>query len=197
MLPIPTKVTSWAKREGSDIKEVTCEACGQQYVYLLRRTVYVPWDFSIWHNNKLAWKSAGMEADLKLRDALRNGYGDVPCPHCGWIQNHMFKMARNKRAAIPFYAGLLVLLVPVLFGVYVAVTVINPAVERGQAVDFRPYAMIAAPLLAVSLVFTTWAWRCATWWNPNSASVEARLRRARKLALTREAYLELLKANEG
>jgi hypothetical protein len=196
MIHIPTGFTSWVNRAGSVLKEVTCEACGQEYVYLYQKRERITWRFSLFHDNKMAWQHAGLQADRRLADALSQSCGEVPCPHCGWVQTHMFGAARRKKATYPVCAGLFLLAVSGFVIFCMALATIYPTTPTSQPGYLIRYGLPAIATLLAALAMLGCAWRDAHWWDPNSASVEARLKRAAKVAVTKDAYLELLKANE-
>jgi hypothetical protein len=80
--------------EGSVIKDVTCEKCGQTYSYSMSRIV-------TGIEKVLFSSSQGPEKALKkaranLAKALETEHDDVPCPACAWHQSSHVAFARSQ-----------------------------------------------------------------------------------------------------
>src|SRR5690349_15949029 len=110
-IPIPsTRYT--ATVEGSVIKDVTCEKCGQTYSYSMSRIVSGI-------EKVLFSSSRGPERALKkaranLAKALETEHDDVPCPACKWhqsshvayVRNQSYPQLKNLAAVFFIFAGL-------------------------------------------------------------------------------------------
>ena len=88
-----------ANVSGSTIKHVTCERCGEAYVYVLSRSG-AAWGRS-WL--RLDMDAASQRAATKARSSLdhqlSNGCDRVACPDCGWYQRNMVRKTRIIRLA--------------------------------------------------------------------------------------------------
>ena len=85
-----------AARTGSMVKQMRCEKCGGDFSYeVVRRTMGVahsPYGL----RNKAAQAEALNVAAKKLVKKLKSAVDPVPCPKCGWFQEHMVKELRRR-----------------------------------------------------------------------------------------------------
>jgi hypothetical protein len=84
-----------SEQRGSTIKTVTCERCGKEYSYSLKRTGRGR------GTNFLLGSSGSSEAASRAQSSLlhklANDCDPVPCPKCGWYQEHMVQKARTLK----------------------------------------------------------------------------------------------------
>lgn len=93
LIHIPSTLYT-ATAEGSVVKAVTCERCGQTYSYHMSRVV-------TGHHKVPFSSSRGPEKTLKkaqagLAKALETEHDDVPCPECAWHQDAHVASARSR-----------------------------------------------------------------------------------------------------
>ena len=83
-----------ATAEGSVIKDVTCERCGQTYSYRMSRRVtgFHKVHFFVSRGPEKALK----KARANLAKALETEHDDVPCPECGWHQPAHIASVRSR-----------------------------------------------------------------------------------------------------
>jgi hypothetical protein len=112
----------YSTRLGAQVpKLVTCEECGLEYVYLMKRTAEGEGTSLLFVDNAGAQNRAAQEAHEALIYKLQTSCDAVPCPACGHYQEHMIPRARYHHnrwmlkaglALVPFAAiGMLVAMV--------------------------------------------------------------------------------------
>ena len=94
---IPIGVRYRALAEGSVARFVTCEQCGQGYGYWLDRTTMGTASSYFLIGRDGASQRAWDRAKDTLRRRLQTECDAVPCPHCGWYQEHMIAQARHEK----------------------------------------------------------------------------------------------------
>jgi hypothetical protein len=90
-----------ATRSGSVTKAVRCENCTLSYEYEMRRTVTL--------RGEATRDALAREAEWRLQKQLAQECDLVPCPSCGWYQQHMVE--RMRRQALRHVPGWVVPLV--------------------------------------------------------------------------------------
>src|ERR1700689_2583979 len=95
MAPIPYALVFQASAQGSVPKLVECDQCQFEYVYLLSRSVETEQTSLLFLDNERAREDAERLARTYLQESLDQGCEVVPCPKCGWVQEHMVQRARE------------------------------------------------------------------------------------------------------
>jgi hypothetical protein len=174
-------------------RQVSCESCGKDYVYFIDPTT----------TGEV--RSKALFADLEAEELAANEVRQLsqkeidrlrpvaPCPHCGWIQKSMFKAARSQSRQYFLIAGIVVVLIAVLFLV-VAVNVANSPEQMQKMVQNKGESsritlwLIPALLFVAGFSLCVWEYFRTWQWDPNSQPVEKRLQLAQNLSLTMERY---------
>jgi hypothetical protein len=88
-----------AELSGTKVKHISCQKCGDNYVYVLRRTGEGTGKSVLWLDNDGARGSADTSARQDLHAKLAKGVDPVACPACGWYQKTMVAAVRARRRA--------------------------------------------------------------------------------------------------
>jgi hypothetical protein len=186
-----------ASVQGTTIREVLCENCGEKYHYRLSRVAYgyvhAPYDIG----GSTAKKRAMERAKQRLRRKLDEDVDPVPCPECGWYQWAMVPLLRRSRLRwmrpLALWS-LVAVLVPFTIGV---VGVIN-ARTPSEAPAWTNYAWVAAGLVILLCpAIYILRWVLNLFYDPNrSIEQRERILRGRAVALTPEE-VEDLKRQQG
>ncbi len=96
MVHIPTGREYTATLESAVPKAVTCEQCGREYFYLMRRQASGSASSPFFLDNRGASQRARERAEEELRQALETECDPVPCPECAWYQSHMVPTIRRS-----------------------------------------------------------------------------------------------------
>jgi ribosomal protein S27E len=96
LIPIPTGRKYQATIVGRQFREVTCENCGSQYVYVVKAVGGGSGSSPMFLNNDGARAHAVGAARMQVERRLRELHLPVPCPDCGWYQ-HMVQIRRRRR----------------------------------------------------------------------------------------------------
>src|SRR5262249_28746596 len=112
VIPIPYAKEYTATLEGAVYKLVHCEKCQAEFAYEMRREGGGFGDSLFFFPNKSAQERALSKAQDDLRRRLEKECDPVPCPECGWYQEHMIPVIRRKyqfwmtiAAALLLFAG--------------------------------------------------------------------------------------------
>jgi hypothetical protein len=175
-----------ATEQGTTVKEVTCEGCGSEYVYQLRRAVHGRVTTFLVRDDK----AATTHALAGLDRLLQTDFDPVPCPQCGWYQRAMVSRLKQLRtrglwtptivllplaAALGAFGGLITLLAKLPGGPPSEVGIVLLALSGAGAV------------LGVGLPL--WRLLSSWWYDPNLEDVDARIRRGQARAVNKAAYL--------
>lgn len=82
--------------EGSAVKVVICEQCGQDYVYIVTRKATGEGSSVLFLDNSGAQRRAQDRAMKTLQAELDKAIEPVPCVSCGWLQQDMVREARKR-----------------------------------------------------------------------------------------------------
>ena len=86
----------FALRDGAALKDVRCEDCGDEYVYVMQRT-YTGAAVSITGLlREDAEETARNRADAGITRLLEADCDGVPCPSCGYVQQQMVRKVRRE-----------------------------------------------------------------------------------------------------
>ena len=93
-IPVPVYVGQNIKATlvGRQIREVTCEHCGQQYVYFIKAIARGEATNHYYLDEEKAKSRALRAANYELQVQLRDAHLPVWCPDCGRYQRHMLQI---------------------------------------------------------------------------------------------------------
>jgi RNase P subunit RPR2 len=97
LIPIPHGKKFTATMTGREIREVKCEKCGAEYVYIVQVRAKGSGFSPLFLDDDRAWARAGKEAKQRVKQQLRGLHLPIPCPNCGWYQKHMVELLRKRR----------------------------------------------------------------------------------------------------
>ncbi len=167
----------WSRARGRAAKQVTCEECGAEYVYLLEREAVGEGSSPFFLDKRGAERRAAKRAERELARKLEAECDVAPCPKCGRIQADMVRMAKGERLRWLIPLGLIV------GGLGVLLAVLNVWVPEAEI----PWSLIAPVAgLGAAVLLARFAVVSAT--DPNDAHVEQRLALAQRTSLTREEF---------
>ncbi len=120
LIHIPSTLYT-ATAEGSVVKEVTCERCGQTYSYDLSRIV--TGSHKVPFSSSRGPEKALTKARANLAKALETEHNDVPCPECGWhqpahiasVRSGLYPELKNLAGAFFIFAGFALAFILVIF----------------------------------------------------------------------------------
>jgi hypothetical protein len=180
-----------ASVEGKVPRFVTCEQCGHAFGYWLKRTGAGSASSYLGIGMIGGRERASSRAEDNLEQRLRTECDAVPCPSCGWYQEHMIEQTRHERYGWLVRVGWLLFAVAVFAFVFggCLVTALDkiPAltgIARGtQAVALLAlFAPLAGHLLRQQL---------SARYDPNADDVEERKQRGNKRAMKPKEYARL------
>ncbi|HYT88708.1 MAG TPA: hypothetical protein VEL76_08370 [Gemmataceae bacterium] len=136
-------------------------------------------------DNQGAQGRAASRAEAALRYKLEIAYDVVPCPACGWIQQHMFPKARRAFRAWMRQLGVILLFLFMLVALPAAVIVAHLRPGPAPVIIFGVIAAtvlcgIAAVTLLIGKVIQS------NRYDPNGTDQESRIREGRSRGLLRE-----------
>jgi hypothetical protein len=191
---IPIQVTTYtAKIEGKALREVTCESCGQEYVYVLHIRVKGTSAHPYGVNASAGPENARADAEAKYRKRLKDAVDLAPCPRCGWIQENMHALARRMKGTD--YLQLLVGFVAFFAGIGLLGLLPFWGVLEDLYRVIIPIGLAVIMLAALAVFFRRLV--ADRRWHPNDAPAERRLAIAAKISIPREEYLKALQRQEG
>lgn len=178
------------------VKKVRCEECGYRYAYNLERTgVGTGADFFFGIREKCAEADAERDATRSVKSQLRSSVDVVPCPECGWVQEHMLPRARYMHLMwmwkYPWYvpSGCLVAMIAfLLLGAFA-----NKAIRAPQAGNvLGSLAILFGGLMVLSGIATAVLgvvkYVLSQGYDPNKLPVGERIERGKELAWTPTEY---------
>lgn len=80
--------------EGSCLKSVECEVCGERFEYEVHREALGEDSFGWSETARL--RNARLNAEKNLVKALAAAAEPIPCPGCGWMQQSMVEAVRGR-----------------------------------------------------------------------------------------------------
>jgi hypothetical protein len=180
--------------EGMALREVICENCGQEYLYLLEAQVRGSSSHLYDIGSRDGPTKAYADAEAKLAKQLEDGVDDAPCPRCGWVQNHMLPISRRRRKTDPVL--LVGLLSTVGASIVILVFLLTWAVDKKDA---GPVMLFGLSILVGPIALPVTIWRCLVdrRWSPNNSPVARRLAIAEEISITREEYLQMVQRGKG
>jgi len=174
--------TYTATVRGAVLKRVTCEGCGERYVYAMERTARGQGTSAYMLDNRGAERRSSAAADKTLRRMFERECDIVPCPACGTVQEDMVRTSRSGHRRWLLRAGIWMILAAGGLGFVNWVSGMEG--PRYQFLSWPAYAVIAmlGPAALVVRAFLQAAH------DPNDEPVEQRIEDGRARALTEEEY---------
>jgi hypothetical protein len=168
-------------RTGSVLKNVQCENCYTNYVYMMQETLII--------RRHSSQEDVDRQAEAAVQKKLAEGCEPVPCPACGWYQSQMIahiRRVKRRRSSVP---GLV--LTPVGFLVFSAsgLHFLDPKFDNPvekMAVGFLALAALGAFL--TGLGFSVVTYLRGALHNPNATDQESRICLGQSLALRKEEF---------
>jgi hypothetical protein len=194
MIPIPVGEQPTAIQQRHVPRCVTCESCGQEYVYLLDDKAVE--DLARFFPAVAAEEFMAERPTSLVAAAVTRAV--APCPRCGHIQRDMAGLTADTRRPYLFVAGIVVLFVAALFFFYLMSNLANAAARPAEDDTRTAWSWLIEGLLVASgvgLLLGDWIRRRR--WDPNSQPVATRLKLAGTVSLTKEAYSALLAASDS
>jgi hypothetical protein len=173
VIPIPTGIDYTSMIHGTMHKFVPCEQCGVEYVYLLERIASGSSSSFLFLDNSGAEERASAKADAALRRKLERGVDAVPCPKCGWYQDHMIPAARRAHRLWMLILGACLTIGVLPLGLIGAL--LNSNENAGPTIPWFTFqvGLAAIAILGIGLMIVK---LIAGWcFDPNSQPVEARI----------------------
>jgi len=97
---IPTGMKYTTTLVGREKRDVTCEKCKAEYVYIVSAQGSGTGHSVLFLDEDGAKTRAAGEAYNSMRKQLRHLHLAVPCPVCGWYQEHMVRILKRRRLKI-------------------------------------------------------------------------------------------------
>jgi hypothetical protein len=126
------------KVRGSTVVGTRCQQCGEKYHYQLKRAA--------WGQNPSKTMAREM-AQKQLRGKLRNDIDPVPCPDCGWFQEEMVLLLRERRLRWLRALGIACVALGMALGLGVAIWAQEQLVSPTVATLLAALAIAVVPLL--------------------------------------------------
>jgi hypothetical protein len=189
MIPVPVFWTQYtATVQGRRLKNVACENCSTEYVYVIEREA-VSASTSMYGLNNTG-VAAATAAGETLSAVLENDFDPVPCPACGHYQRYMFPKVLGN-TGLWARVGMLV---AVFIGCLVAVSAVLRSVTylqqksddtfRRMATAWSAVLILCLTAFGLSLVNKIKIRR----FNPNVGDPQARIAIGRIRAVTRAEF---------
>lgn len=199
MIEYTTSVT------GRAVKAVTCEQCGHEYLYLVRRKGTGTAEGFLLFSDPDGMGSAEAErlAQKAVEKELAAAVEIVPCPQCGRVQAAMVQEARVRHLAWLRVVALIAFALGFIAGAVgfvatMAGSIDNPLPGRAEAAAF--YARVgwysAAGLIPLSFALGYLKVRLNRRIDPNDEDPAVRIRTGKNLAMTREQIAAMLAAEK-
>lgn len=168
-----------ANIEGKTEKEVTCEHCKEQYVYLLERKAS---GFGIsvrGLDDEGAQDRARIHAEQKLQNCFDNDYDLVPCPACGAYQSRMVASLRRSHKMWIWALAMLLALSAVPIGLF---TLFRAVTTRFTPITYGTLG-VAICLIITPLFLFRLHRQLGAKYDPNAGDPEPRKQIAQERAL--------------
>jgi hypothetical protein len=141
--------------EGSIIKLVTCEKCGQTYSYRMSRIV--SGSEKVLFSSSRGPENALKKARANLAKALETEHDDVPCTACKWhqpshvayVRSQSYPQLKSLAGAFFIFAGLALGLILFLLALIILV---DPGHEVPKAPSILQFALIVLVIASPGLL---------------------------------------------
>ena len=189
MVLIPYATTYTTTLTGQAPKFVECEKCRFQFVYIIEHKVSSEGTSMLFLDNAGAIDRSKAGAEDALRRSLEYGCEPVPCPECGWIQEHMIPRARQvhrgwmTKAAIGLSAAAAILAGPA------AIYRLSDDSPRWSLATIGIWSVVGI-LGAAGMTLAVWRVAIHRSFDPNAESTEARKTRGREMATNAAEFLK-------
>lgn len=153
-IPIPS-TTYTATVEGSVVKDVTCENCGQAYSYPMSR---IASGFEkVLFSSSRGPEKALTNARANLARALETEHDDAPCPACKWHQSsHVAYVRSQSYPQLKALAGAFFILAGLALGLILSISslciLMNPAREVPKVSSIVPFALFVLAIASPGLL---------------------------------------------
>lgn len=147
---IPTGRKYTATVGGAVWKEVLCQHCGTEFVYLLERQASGEGSSPFWLDNKGAEHRAEERATRKLAERLAADSDPVACPECGRYQAEMVALLKREKWRWALYLGVFIVFFYVV-GNWLFVVVSERVDQFVERLFARPFVLIPTFALVTSL----------------------------------------------
>jgi hypothetical protein len=194
---IPYAMSYRSTVEGRILKEVRCELCGLEYVYVLICQAEGQGTSMLFLDNEGAQARARQGAEEQLRANLAGGCAVVPCPECGHVQEHMVPQARRlhrawmKKVAVGAFIVAGISFLPAMIFTMLADRPIEGFAARAllwPLVGVCLAIAVGLPLLRIVL---------SRMYDPNNEPVESRKEAAQKVEVRKEDIMKAAQEGTG
>jgi hypothetical protein len=198
MVFIPVGRDYTATHESTVPKDVTCEQCGREFYYLMKRQASGSASSPFFLDNRGAGARARDRAEEELRRLLETECDPVPCPECGWYQSSMCATIRRSYHRWMVWTGAVLLTVaaPTLAFTVSCATGVQPTDESTVAALW----IVSSSLAIAGLGMIVGRKIMASRHDPNGTDPDERRRIGQRLAFRREeleGQLGLLGGRDG
>lgn len=177
-------------------KEVACEQCGFEYVYIMQRSGQGAGTSMLFLDNTGAQDRASERARQEVLYKLEQSCDPVPCPSCGWYQQQMVVRARTLRYRWLTNAAILVF----LFAAFSLLFAVGFTCLQGDKTEFLALFGVWAVfglLASVVVLCPILQWRLSRRYDPNSQDVEKRKQLGQERAIGKEEFLKIMREQEA
>jgi hypothetical protein len=178
--------------EGTVYKYVHCEKCAYEFAYGMSRQGEGTGTSLLFMDNAGAQSRAAQDAQRELRNKLASSCDPVPCPACGWYQQHMYPVIRDGHLMWMNYVAGVFLAAGIILALLLLTNLLD-AEGRRRAPLFGVLTLIAGFVVAVLVISRKLLIRSI---EPNSGDPEARKQLGEKLALRWHEFERLRKQGE-
>jgi hypothetical protein len=180
--------------KGSIPKVVQCEQCNQGYVYMLQRSASGEGSSPYFLDNAGAQERAQDRARATLISNLQHGIDEVPCPHCGHVQKHMFERGRTVKYGWMRTAVIVlsIFATAVLFVTALFTVLLDSKASRDAVIAVLAFWGVFGVLFFVVLGIHLLRKKLCANYNPNARPVEERIARGRKVAIPLEEFARMM-----
>jgi hypothetical protein len=181
-----------ARASGRVPRFVTCEQCSHGYGYWLERTGFGG-AHSYFGIGMIGGRDrAASRAEANLEQRLRTECDAVPCPSCGWYQEHMIPQARREKFGW-LYRGGWIVFAGAFFLLILSGCAIGPLLSKplllaaARAVQLFLVLALLAPLPGYLLMKFL-----GEQYRPNDDAAEERQERGKRRAMRKKEYARLV-----
>lgn len=179
--------------EGRTPKFVRCEDCGNDYVYMLERSVTAQGSTLLGDEASLRAQLEG-EARNKLERVLAMECDPIPCPICGHIQKYMYREARRQRW---LWSRLISRWCLVLTPVFCLLALLGRSYHHkfetnGSFTVMALLYVLSATTIAGAILLPLVRWISNAMYDPNLVPLDRRLDYAKSNSWSRAEYEAIL-----
>jgi hypothetical protein len=182
LIPIPIGTRHVASIRGAVWKFVPCARCQQQYAYRLELEATGEDHDLLFLDGEGSAERARAHAEENLLKKSRLCVLPVPCPHCGFYQEEMFRQLKEDAWTNP---------VQIAGGVLALLSLIP------LAFDIAYIWLLTLAVAVAGLTLMAYGYVLAYRFDPNSGDPEPRKLLGQKHAVWGEQLAELLRTNQN